>query len=101
MGLARLAARPPDLILLDLMMPELDGFGFLEVVRQDPATAAIPVVVLTAKDLTDADRRRLNGGVARIVRKDPAGADLLVAQLRHAISAHRGAASREKPAASE
>jgi hypothetical protein len=47
------------------------------------------VVVLTAKDLTDADRRRLNGGVARIVRKDPAGADLLVAQLRHAISAHR------------
>ncbi|HET6860781.1 MAG TPA: response regulator, partial [Streptomyces sp.] len=99
-GLARLAARPPDLILLDLMMPELDGFGFLEAVRQDPATAAIPVVVLTAKDLTDADRRRLNGGVARIVRKDPAGADLLVAQLRHAISAHR-AASREKPAASE
>jgi CheY-like chemotaxis protein/two-component sensor histidine kinase len=88
-GLARLAARPPELILLDLMMPELDGFGFLEAVRQDPATAAIPVVVLTAKDLTDADRRRLNGGVARIVRKDPAGADLLVAQLRHAISAHR------------
>ncbi|HET9265045.1 MAG TPA: hypothetical protein VFO14_18485, partial [Vicinamibacterales bacterium] len=60
--------------------------------------AAIPVVVLTAKDLTDADRRRLNGGVARIVRKDPAGADLLVAQLRHAIAAHRARAVDNPPA---
>ncbi|HSC25954.1 MAG TPA: response regulator, partial [Vicinamibacterales bacterium] len=88
-GLAKLAARRPDLILLDLMMPELDGFGFLEAVRKDATTAAIPVVVLTAKDLTDDDRERLNGGVARVVRKDAVGAETLVAQLRTAIEAHR------------
>jgi hypothetical protein len=88
-GLARLAERRPDLILLDLMMPELDGFGFLEAVRQDAATAAIPVVVLTAKDLTEADRERLNGGVARVVRKDATATDALLTQLRTAIAAHR------------
>jgi CheY-like chemotaxis protein len=88
-GLTRLRERRPDVILLDLMMPELDGFGFLDAVRQEAATASIPVVVLTAKDLTEADRDRLNGGVARVVQKDAAGAEALVAQLRTAIAAQR------------
>ncbi|HSC28896.1 MAG TPA: response regulator, partial [Vicinamibacterales bacterium] len=92
-ALAQLAERRPDLILLDLMMPELDGFGFLERIRQDEATAAIPVVVLTAKDLTDADRERLNGGAARVLQKGAGGAESLVAQVRAAVAAHRGEAT--------
>jgi CheY-like chemotaxis protein len=76
----------PDLILLDLMMPEVDGFAFVEALRQVPARAGIPVVVLTAKDLTDADRERLNGGVERVLQKSAAGTDTLVQQLRAAIA---------------
>ena len=51
----------PDVVLLDLEMPVLDGFGFLQTFRAMPACASIPVVVLTAKDLTRDDRRRLRG----------------------------------------
>ena len=51
----------PDVVLLDLEMPVLDGFGFLQTFRARPACASIPVVVLTAKDLTRDDRRRLRG----------------------------------------
>jgi CheY-like chemotaxis protein len=45
------------------MMPEMDGFEFLAQLRRHPALRDVPVVVLTAKDLTDEDRRRLNGEV--------------------------------------
>jgi CheY-like chemotaxis protein len=68
------------------MMPEVDGFAFVEALRQVPARAGIPVVVLTAKDLTDADRERLNGGVERVLQKSAAGTDTLVQQLRAAIA---------------
>jgi PAS domain S-box-containing protein len=86
-ALARLDHVSPDLILLDLMMPELDGFGFLDAIRQRPATEAVPVVVLTAKDLTDEDRQRLSGGAAKVMQKGDA--DALLQQLHAAVSAHR------------
>ncbi len=59
----------PDLVLLDLMMPELDGFGVLEAMRDDPATQRIPVVILTAQILTEADMVRLNRGMVSILSK--------------------------------
>jgi len=59
----------PDLVLLDLMMPELDGFGVLEAMRNDPATQRIPVVILTAQVLTEADMARLNCGMVSILSK--------------------------------
>jgi CheY-like chemotaxis protein len=68
-ALARLSEARPDVIILDLMMPQMDGFEFLEEMRRKPEWRDIPVVVVTAKDLTDADRRRLNGGVERIIQK--------------------------------
>jgi len=69
-GLQALAdGAKPSLILLDLMMPEMDGFQFVEVLRQNPDWLTIPVVVVTAKELTEADRRRLNGGIQRILQK--------------------------------
>jgi CheY-like chemotaxis protein/anti-sigma regulatory factor (Ser/Thr protein kinase) len=64
-----LAGTSPDAIILDLMMPKMDGFELLEALRARPDWQSIPVVVITAKDLTDADRDRLNGGIARIIQK--------------------------------
>ena len=64
-----LAAERPDVIILDLMMPKMDGFEFLHELRSRPEWQDIPVVVVTAKDLTQEDRDRLNGGVERIIQK--------------------------------
>ena len=57
------------MILLDLMMPEMDGFEFMEALHRRGDHAGIPVVVITAKDLTEEDRQRLDGGVRRILQK--------------------------------
>jgi CheY-like chemotaxis protein len=51
------------------MMPEMDGFDFMDALRQRKDGPSIPVIVITAKDLTDEDHRRLNGGVERIIEK--------------------------------
>ena len=53
-ALQLIASRRPDLILLDLMLPDIDGFGVCEILRRDPHTAAIPVILLTAWATTDA-----------------------------------------------
>jgi GAF domain-containing protein/DNA-binding response OmpR family regulator len=64
-----IAAARPDVIILDLMMPKMDGFEFLDELRRRSDWHGIPVVVITAKDLTQEDRDRLNGGVERIIQK--------------------------------
>jgi CheY-like chemotaxis protein len=86
-GLARMAATAADVVLLDLMMPEMDGFEFLEEFRTRSAWRGVPVVVLTAKDLTDEDRRRLNGGAARVLAKGAHGRDGLLDDLRALVAA--------------
>jgi CheY-like chemotaxis protein len=68
-ALEKMEKASPDLILLDLMMPEMDGFEFAQTLRERPEWRSIPVIVLTAKDITDADRFRLNGFVEKIVQK--------------------------------
>jgi len=59
----------PDLVLLDLMMPGLDGFGVLEAMREEEASRHIPVVVLTAQVLTEEDMARLNRGMVSVLGK--------------------------------
>jgi len=85
-GLAHLATAVPDVIVLDLMMPEMDGFEFLAELRSRPDGRDIPVLVVTAKDLTGDDRRRLNGGVERVILKRGYGPDELLSELRRALT---------------
>jgi CheY-like chemotaxis protein len=76
----------PDLIMLDLLMPQMDGFEFLERLRQFPDFASVPVVVLTAADLTPEDHRRLNGGVQQVIQKNGLKRRDLLRKLSQLIS---------------
>jgi CheY-like chemotaxis protein len=92
-ALERLEEARPDLILLDLVMPEMDGFTLATRLRSDPAWRSVPVVVVTGKDLTEEDRRRLNGHVAQVVQKQDVAAGDLVEQLRTLMGARRDPAA--------
>ncbi len=81
-GLVKLDATVPALILLDLMMPEMDGFEFMDALRRRGDAERIPVIVITAKDLTEEDRRRLNGGVERIIQKGATSQDEVLELVR-------------------
>jgi PAS domain S-box-containing protein len=85
-ALTRLEEVQPALILLDLVMPEMDGFALAARLREDPQWSRVPVIVVTGKDLTAEDRARLNGYVARVLRKQDVGSEGLVAELRALIT---------------
>ena len=76
----------PDLIVLDLMMPEMDGFEFIQILRQDSNWKDIPVVVLTAKALTTSDQQQLEG-VARVYQKADLNRQELINELQTMVSA--------------
>jgi signal transduction histidine kinase/CheY-like chemotaxis protein/ligand-binding sensor domain-containing protein len=81
-GLRALEDSTPTLILLDLMMPEMDGFGFVEALRQRETGPRIPVIVITAKDLSEDDRSRLNGQVERTIQKGSRTTADIVREIR-------------------
>jgi CheY-like chemotaxis protein len=81
-GLARVAEEQPTLIFTDLMMPVMDGFSFVEELRRVEDWKKIPVIVLTAKDLTEEDRRRLSGHVERVLDKGSQSREDLLDRLR-------------------
>jgi CheY-like chemotaxis protein len=87
-GLDQVAQRVPDLVLLDLMMPEVDGFEFLDAFRQREDCQRVPVVVITAKELTPDDRRRLNGAVQQIMEKGTHTREALLAEIRELVVGH-------------
>ena len=89
-ALARLAEKLPTLILLDLMMPEMDGFEFMAELRRRTSGQHIPVLVVTSKDITEEDRRRLNGQVERIIKKNPNALNELLAEVRAHLTANIG-----------
>jgi signal transduction histidine kinase/CheY-like chemotaxis protein len=88
-ALDEVASDPPALILLDLMMPVMDGFDFVLEMRRRETGPEIPIVVVTAKDITEEDRRRLNGGVVGLIERGGRDLDSLAELLRDQVSAYR------------
>ncbi len=86
-GLERVARKKPDLILLDLMMPEVDGFQFVEVLRSQDDTREIPVVVVTAKELTNDEREQLNRHVQVTLEKRAFSRSELLNEVTRQLSA--------------
>lgn len=76
----------PDLIALDLEMPEVNGFDVVEALKGNPATAQIPIVVVTAKDLSSSDRDRLNGHIRDIVGKAEFNHGRFIGEVQRALS---------------
>jgi len=76
----------PDLVLLDLMMPTMDGFEVLEDIRKRESTRSVPVIVLTGQTLTAEDLERLNQGVAAILGKGMFSAEETAAQIEAALN---------------
>jgi signal transduction histidine kinase/CheY-like chemotaxis protein len=76
----------PNLILLDLMMPGLTGFDVVEALRGNEVTRSIPIMVLTAKALTDDDKRALNGQVSAIFQRNSVAGTELTAWLRSIVA---------------
>ena len=84
-ALERITDTQPALILLDLMMPEMDGFQFVTEMRKHKEWNSIPVVVVTAKDITQQDRLRLNGYVENILEKGMYTREELLAEVRDLV----------------
>ncbi len=84
-GLAQARQTRPDLIVTDLMMPGIDGFGLVEELRLDPRTRDIPIVVISAKDITVAERKRLNGHIEVLYQKGSLQPRQFVDQVIHVI----------------
>ena len=87
-GLARLEENRPALILLDLMMPEMDGFEFAERVHREPKWGGIPIVVLTARDLSQGERELLSHHVHQVVQKSGQSKDDLLRQVRELVASY-------------
>jgi threonine synthase len=84
-GLAMARQILPDLIVSDLTMPGIDGFGLVEELKLDPRTKDIPVVVVSAKDITPDERKRLNGHIEAVYQKGSLPARKFVDQVIHVI----------------
>ncbi|OQX17139.1 MAG: hypothetical protein BWK80_39585 [Desulfobacteraceae bacterium IS3] len=85
-ALERMNEGCPKLILLDLMMPEMDGFEFVSQLRQREEWRSVPVVVITAKDISREDRERLNGYVEKYLQKGAYSSEALLKEVRNLIS---------------
>jgi CheY-like chemotaxis protein/signal transduction histidine kinase/HAMP domain-containing protein len=80
-----ISKQSPDAIVLDLMMPDIDGFTVLNILREDPATHDIPVIVVTAKDLTPEEQSRLTDTAQQIIAKGAMDKDRLLMEIESAL----------------
>jgi signal transduction histidine kinase/AraC-like DNA-binding protein len=85
-AMEKISLSPPDLILLDLVMPEMDGFAVLDALHASETTRNIPVVILTARLLSDADIERCNRGVASILSKGVFSAEETLGHIEAALT---------------
>ena len=89
-ALEQVARHKPSLILLDLMMPGMDGFAFLAELRKNEAWQSVPVVVLTSKDLSAEERRLLNRYVEKILQKGAYSREALLREVRKLVTLYTG-----------
>ena len=87
-ALAAIARQPPDIILLDLHMPDVDGFTVIEQLQQNARGRAIPIIVLTAKRLGPAERSWLDQSVVKVVQKLGLDRDAFLKDLQHALGSY-------------
>jgi CheY-like chemotaxis protein len=80
-GLQAIEASRPDILLLDLIMPRLDGFGVIDSLRADPRTRDLPIIVISAKDLTESEARQLKETVALVMNKQVFQSEKLVDEI--------------------
>ena len=92
-GLALIRERQPSAVLLDLLMPGMDGFEVVEALRADPDTKTIPVVILTSKSMTQQDKERLQGRITYVARKTEFDLSGLAGLLRWASTSRQSPAS--------
>ena len=89
-GIELARTQAPDLVVLDLMMPEVTGFDVVEALRSEASTRETPILVLTAAHLTEADRKLLNGRVSKVLQRGSIGASEIVRLLRRVIVQRNG-----------
>jgi signal transduction histidine kinase/CheY-like chemotaxis protein/uncharacterized membrane-anchored protein YhcB (DUF1043 family) len=92
-GLASIRISKPDIILLDIIMPNLDGFGFLEELHKDPAISGIPVVIISAKELSPAEKTYLSRNALRVFAKQGYQNEQILQVIRAAFSPRDGSAA--------
>jgi CheY-like chemotaxis protein len=82
-GLEMALKKKPDLIILDLMMPDVDGFEVVSKLREDPGASQIPILIYTAKNITSEDRERLQGNIQSIIQKGDFGKDRFLEMINN------------------
>jgi signal transduction histidine kinase/DNA-binding response OmpR family regulator len=92
-GLAMIRDQQPSAVLLDLLMPGMDGFEVVEALRADPDTKSVPVVILTSKSMTQQDKERLQGRITYVARKTEFNLSGLAGLLRWASTSRQSPAS--------
>ena len=85
-GLEAIAIQRPDVLLLDIMMPHLDGFGVIEQLRANPVTQDLPIIVISAKELTGEESARLKESVAFVMRKQGFDSEKLVQEIKSVLN---------------
>ncbi len=85
-ALEQVARARPALILLDLMMPEMDGFAFMDELRKTESWRSIPIVVVTAMALTEVDQQRLTEQVQQVLQKGHYSRDRFLEEIRSLVS---------------
>ncbi|MBX9868406.1 MAG: response regulator, partial [Burkholderiaceae bacterium] len=85
-GISTAQSKHPDFIVLDLMMPEVNGFEVVEALKSNVDTASIPILILTAKQITPEDRARLEGSVKQILEKSEFNHGHFIGEIRRAMT---------------
>jgi CheY-like chemotaxis protein len=88
-GLAAIEAERPDVLLLDIMMPRLDGFGVIEALRSNPKTQDLPIIVISVKELTEEESLRLKESVTLVMRKQGFNSQTLVQEIKQSLRAKK------------